>query len=128
MCQKTLFFECVETFRFECVALRSNFKYSRQFAGATTATTGAMQLARPACGDPVATQRTHGRTLYLKTDTTDLRACAHCARRCFFHSPKATHLRASASNTLKKRNVFLHILPIYERQRVTFTYHPPTKM
>ncbi|MDD4771455.1 MAG: hypothetical protein PHQ26_08260, partial [Bacteroidales bacterium] len=82
---------------------------SRPFAGATTATTGAMQLARPACGDPVATQRTHGHIVYLITDTTDLRACAHCARRSF--SPKATHLRALASNTLKKRNVFLHILP-----------------
>jgi hypothetical protein len=29
------------------------------------------------------------------------------------------NLRSSASNTLKKRNVFLHILLIHERQRVT---------
>ena len=47
-------------------ALWANFKYGRPFAGATTATTGAMQLARPACGDPVATQRTHGSSVYLK--------------------------------------------------------------
>ncbi|MGE4434469.1 MAG: hypothetical protein AB7D40_10720, partial [Bacteroidales bacterium] len=34
-------------------------------------------------------------------------------------SPEATHLRAGASNTLKKRSVFLHILLIHERKRVT---------
>ena len=31
----------------------------------TTATTGAMQLARPACGDFVATLRTHGSANYV---------------------------------------------------------------
>jgi hypothetical protein len=33
---------------------------SRLTAGATAATTGAMQLAEPACGDLVTTLRTHG--------------------------------------------------------------------
>ena len=51
----------------------------------------------------------HARThIVLKTATTDLRACAHCARRCFSHSAQPTHLRTLACNT-------------FERQRDTFS-------
>ena len=103
------------------------------------ATTGAMQLAGPACGDFVATQRTHGATIcYVITvivvsvrariapvvaviaggDTFASGSEQHIKKteRFFTHS---SHLRAGASNTLKKRNVFLHILSIYERERAT---------
>ena len=48
------------------------------------ATSGAMQHASHACGDRVATQRTHGSTNYAIFTSLTLRACAHCARRCSF--------------------------------------------
>ncbi|MDD3167761.1 MAG: hypothetical protein PHN20_10100, partial [Bacteroidales bacterium] len=61
-------------------------------------------------------QRTHGHALYVNlTPPTSVRARA--LRPSLLHSAQPTHLRALASNTLKKRNVFLHILLLFERQR-----------
>src|SRR5690554_1768982 len=63
----------------------------------------AMRLARPACGDPVATQRTHGSSVYLKKDTIYICACAHCAPRCLFHLPKATHSKNFVFDTFETK-------------------------
>ena len=84
MCKKPKVFLCVKKLRFLNVSKRSVsnvstfgriIEYSRWFAGATTGTTGAMQLTLPACGDKLATQRTHGHALYVKlTPPTSVRA------------------------------------------------------
>ncbi|HKL92701.1 MAG TPA: hypothetical protein VJ871_05400 [Bacteroidales bacterium] len=95
-----------------------------------------MQLARPACGDVVAIQRTHGHALYVNlTPPTSVRAHIAPARLSASSrllGPISVHARiapvaasfgaadtfASVSEQhIKKTERFLHILLLFERQR-----------
>jgi hypothetical protein len=91
-----------------------------------------MQLARPACGDFVATQRTHGSANYVisiftifsvrahiapleiaQSDLTykydaSVRPCVRALRPAVLLSPKATFARISEQHIKKKLQVFFY--------------------